>query len=68
MLSSKGPSALKEGFVQCGHFADKGDLEMQTSALFDNKNFGFEIHSVSHEQEKGFEPVRTFCGQEGIFS
>jgi len=31
------------GFVQCRHFVDKGGrgLQMQTSALFGAKNFGF---------------------------
>jgi len=35
------------GIVQCGHFADRGSLQMRTFALFDPKNVRFfEIYTV----------------------
>jgi len=53
------------GFVQCGHFSDKGILQMRTSALFGAKYFGyFEIYGMSaRTRENEVEPVRIFCDQ-----
>jgi len=44
------PQSGGKGFVQCGHFADKGNgvLQMRTFAHFGAKNFKFfEIYGVS---------------------
>jgi len=45
---------------------------MRMSALFGAKKLRiFEIYDVSAQTDRGFEPVRTFCGQGGrgsIFS
>jgi len=39
------------GYVQCGHFSDKGVLQIRTSALFGAKNFGyFEFMVFPHGQ------------------
>jgi len=45
------------GFVQCGHFVDRGrgGLQMRTSALFREKNFGiFEIYDVPARTREGW--------------
>jgi len=61
-LSTKDVRSKEEGFVQCVHFADRGEevFQMRTSALF---GF-FEIYSVS-ARTRGFEQVRIIYGQEG---
>jgi len=55
-------SAVRGGFVQCGHFADKGVLQMRTSKLFGEKISDFSKFIVrSHGQRGMGEPVRIFC-------
>jgi len=60
------------GFVQCGHFSDKGGggLQMRMSALFDAKNFGFfEIYGVSaRTRGEGLSQCGHFSDKEANFS
>jgi len=59
----------QRGFVQCGHFSDKGFLQMRTSALLNAKNFGFfEIYGVSAQTRgSGLSQCGHFAGKEGQF-
>jgi len=51
-----------EGFVQCGHFSDKGGGGKGVSS--DGAARFFKIYDV-FTRTGGVEPVRTFCGQGG---
>jgi len=51
------------GFVQCGHFADKGgSLQLRTPHFLAQKPSNFSKFMVCPRREGGC-PVRTFCGQ-----
>jgi len=56
-------------FLQCGHFADKGErvLQMRISALFEAKPLDFSkfVWCIRTDKEGEFEPVRTLYGQGG---
>jgi len=56
-------------FVQCRHFADKGIIQLCTSALFGANTWDFSKFMIClHGQ--GVESVRTFCrqGEGSIFA
>jgi len=60
------PQSGRRGFVQCGHFSDKGALQMWTSELFGAKILEFSKFMVCpHGQVGGVEPVWIFFGQRG---
>jgi len=61
-----GVSARTGGLIQCGHFSDKGVLQMRTSALFCAKNLS-KFMVCPHEQggKRVVEPIQR--GEGGQF-
>jgi len=53
------PQSGGRGFVHCGHFSDKGILQMRTSVLFGTKNFRFFVIYLVSARTRGVNFVRT---------
>jgi len=52
------------GVVQCGHFADKGCLQMRMFVLFSaKKTLDFSKFMVYPHRQRGVESVWRFCRQ-----
>jgi len=66
-MINRGPSAVR-GVVQCGHFTDKGVLQMRTFALFGAKTFKFfEIYGVFARTGEGLNQCRYISDKGGQF-
>jgi len=63
-LSIKDVRTQGGGVVQCGHFVDKGVLQMRMSALFGAKTSDFLKFMVSARTREA-KPLRTFYGTRG---
>jgi len=67
MIRPHGQGGWASADIQCGHFSDKGVIQMRTSVFSGAKNLCIFRHlwCVRKDKEGGVEPVRTFCGQRG---